>query len=72
MRKYKVTYNYTTYTQSIHGQRVKGYDIFEADSSQDAIDQCRQEFYIENELEILSVEIWSLAGYWYPLDTKWI
>lgn len=72
MEKYKITYNYTTYANTRYGQQVRSYDIFEADSAQDAVDQCRDDFYIENELEIESVAVMTKDCYWMPvIETAW-
>ena len=73
MAQYKITYTYTDYSDTIHGKRVNSYDTYEADSAQDAVDQCRQEFYIENRLDITSVTKWSPLGYWMPVfDNAWM
>ncbi len=68
MNRYRVEYIYTSYSDFILGSRLKSYDIYYADSARDAVEQCQDDFYLGNELEILSVEIWSLAGYWLPVD----
>lgn len=73
MARYKVNYTYSEYSNNIHGKRVKSYDEFEANSAQDAVDQCRREFYAEHEIHVTSVSIWSLHGYWLPVfDTAWM
>lgn len=73
MSRYKVTYTYTDYSNNIHGQRVNGYDEYEADSAQDAVDQCREDFYICNQLDIEQVTKWSYAGYWMPVfENSWM
>lgn len=73
MAQYKVTYTYTDYSDTMHGKRVNCYDIFEAESAQDAVDQCRQEFYIENRLHVTSVALRSLQGFWLPVfDKAWM
>ena len=66
MATYKIRYGYTYYEETIHGKREIGYDIYEADNAQDAVDQCRQDFYPENELEILSVSKRTECG-WLPV-----
>lgn len=71
MGRYKVNYTCVDDTTS-YRQRISGYDIFEADSAQDAMDQCRQEFYIENQMDVTSVCKWSPLGYWMPVfDNAW-
>lgn len=73
MGRYKITYTYIDYSSSIHGQRVRSYDEYEADSAQDAVDQCREDFYIANELDIKEVSKWSFLGYWLPVfDNAWM
>lgn len=72
MGQYKITYTYTDYSNIIHGKRIKSYDIYDADSAQDAVNQCRQEFYTENEMSIETVSKWSPMGYWIPVfDNAW-
>lgn len=73
MSRYKITYTYLEYSNNIHGKRVKGYDEYEADSAQEAVEQCREDFYICNEMQIESVAKWSLCGYWMPVfDNAWM
>ena len=73
MGRYKVNYTYSEFSNNIHGKRVNSYDEFETDNAQDAVDQCRQGFYIEHELKITSVSKWSLAGYWMPVfENSWL
>lgn len=72
MSKYKVSYSYLDFYNNFHGSRVFGYDEFDADSAQDAVDQCREKFYPVHELKITSVDIWSFWGYYLPVfDSAW-
>lgn len=67
MGTYKIVYIYTDYSETYHGKRVKSYDIYEEDNAQDAVDSCREDFYIQDELEIIDVLKWSPFGYWLPV-----
>lgn len=73
MGQYKISYTYTDYSDILHGKRVNGYDIYEADNAQNAVDQCREDFYPINELKVLSVALRSLQGFWLPVfDSAWM
>lgn len=73
MERYKITFTYIDFTDTMHGKRINSYDEYKAENAQDAVDQCRQDFYVENQLEIASVAKWSLAGYWMPVfDNAWM
>lgn len=73
MNRYKIRFIYTDYSDTIHEQRVKGHDFYEADNAQDAVDQCRKDFYISDQMDIVSVYKWSLLGNWMPVsETAWI
>lgn len=72
MGTYKINYTYLDYSNNIHGERKNGYDEYEADTAQDAVDQCREDFYICHNMRITSISKWSYAGYWNPVfDTAW-
>ena len=72
MSRYRVKYTYLEYSNNIHGRVENGYDEFEAENAQDAVEQCRQEFYIASNVHITSVSKWSPYGYWIPIsDNAW-
>lgn len=72
MEYYKIYYTYTDYSDTIHGKRVNSYEVYEAENAQEAVDQCREDFYICNELDITSVSKRSPFGYYTPVfDSAW-
>ena len=71
MKEYKVVYTYADCNEDIEERRQRGYDIFEADSAQDAVDQCRREFYLCEQMDIEEVRVRTYSG-WSMTIENWI
>lgn len=72
MNRYKITYTYTDYDESIHGKRIRCTDVYEAETAQEAVDSCRADFYLVDQLSIEEVSKWSDLGYYLPVfDNSW-
>lgn len=60
---------YTCYDDTQDWKRINNYRYYQADTAQDAVDQCREDFFPVNEVKI--IEVYRKAYYGWESTDNW-